>query len=234
MMNRDYVPTREAELVTFTNNFAEQLTAKFAQVGRTSQDATAFAALNAAWVASYATASNPPTRTKPSVQAKNTARRACVAKLRELAGLIQKFSGTTNELRADFLLPIPAQRSPIAIPTAIPNIEVRNRYGNTVVIRLSEPTGRRVMPKGVQGARVYTYVGPTAPTDPNAYFLEGQTTRNEVELQFDTALTPGTTVWITAAYYNPRGQLGPGATPISTVLAGGALNVSQGNLRIAA
>jgi hypothetical protein len=233
MMNRDYVPRRDSELVPFTNNFATQLTEKFAQVGRSAGDASAFAALNTAWVAAYTAATAPETRTKGTVAGKDIARRACVAKLRELAGLIQKFSGTNDVLRADFGLPVPKQRSPISVPTSAPTPTVVKRYGTTIVIRLGESTGRFTMPPGVQGARVYTFVGENPPTNADQMRDEGQTTRTDVEISFPGA-TIGAKVWICAAYYNPRGQLGPGSALISTNIAGGTMDVSQGNLRIAA
>jgi hypothetical protein len=224
-MYTDFVPNRESQLVSFTNNFGEQLTSKFAQVGRLSTDATAFAALNTAWVNAYAVAVEPATRTKSAVAAKNAAKRACVAKLRELAGLIQKFSGTTDALRADFGLPVPKQRSPIPVPTAIPNVEVTRRYGNTVIARLSDASGKFAKPKGVQGARVFTFVGPTPPTNPDQWRNEGQATRTEVELVFE-GTSAGDVVWICAAWYNPRGQLGPGSAPISTNIAGGSMSLA--------
>jgi hypothetical protein len=224
-MPSNFVPTRESLLVTFTNNFSEQLTAKFAQVGRLATDATAFAALNTVWANAYSVAIEPVTRTKSTVAAKNAAKRACVAKLRELSALIQKFSGTTDALRADFGLNPPKQRSPIGIPTEIPKILVFERVGEKVYIRLLDASDRRTMPVGVQGARVFTYVGPTPPASVDDWRNEGQTTRSEVELEFNN-VPAGSTVWVTAAYYNPRGQLGTACNPISTVIAGGALQIA--------
>lgn len=232
-MPRDYVPTREADLKVFTTNFAEQLTAKFAEVGMRSQDAAVFAALNSAWVDAYTTWTTPQTSTKPALEAKNAAKQACIAKMRELAAQIQRFSGTTNALRADFRLVIPKPRSRLPVPTAIPNITVWKRWGNTVVIRLTEPGGRRVFPKGVQGACIYTFVGTHPPTSADQLKDEGQTTRTEVEIAFP-GVPAGETVWICAAYYNPRGKLGPGSPMIGTHIAGGGMDVAQGKLRIAA
>jgi len=219
----DYLPDREADLVPYTNNFGTKLTAAPTTVGCTAAQATAFAALNTAWVTAYAVASAPATRTKDTIQTKNTAKKACVANLRQLAGIIQKYPGTTDTLRAQFGLTIPKERSPIPVPTNIPVLEVTKRYGTTVIIRLHDGTAERSKPAGVQGARVYTFVGATPPADVSAWYEQGQTTRTDVEIQFPFATAPGTTVWFAAAWYNPRGQLGPGCAPVSTVLAGGAM-----------
>jgi hypothetical protein len=225
-MGRNYIPTRDSLLVPFTTNFAEQLTAKFAQVGRTSADATAFAALNTAWVNAYATAIEPSTRTRSAIQLKDAAKRACVSKLRELGALIQKFSGTTDALRVDFGLLIPDPRTPIPAPSVPPVLEVIDRLGTDVTIRLHDGTARRSRPKGVQGARVYSFVGATPPTEPSEWFEEGQTTRADVLLNFSNTLPAGTKVWLLAAWYNPRGQIGPACSPVSTVLAGGAYSLA--------
>jgi hypothetical protein len=222
----EYIPSRESELVPYTNNFATQLTAAPTAVGCTVLQATTFSALNTTWTTSYATANAPATRTHDAILAKNAAKQACIANLRMLAGIIQKYPGTTDVLRAQFGLTVPKARSPIPVPTEIPVVEVTKRYGTTVIIRLHDGTARKSKPAGVQGARVYTFVGANPPVEVTDWFEEGQTTRTDVELNFDPATPAGSTVWITAAWYNPRGQLGPGAQPISTVIAGGAMELA--------
>lgn len=225
-MSTNFVPSREAELVAFTNNFAAKLTTSATLVGCTSAQAMAFITLNGDWVNSYAVANAPSTRTRDTIQTKNNAKKLCVANLRQLAGIIQKFPGTSNTLRAQFGLTIPAPRTPIPVPTVIPTIDILKRYGTTVIIRLHDGTSTKTFPAGVQGARVYTFTGAAAPTDPDAWKLEGQTTRGDVEVQFPLGTAPGTTVWFTAAFYNPRGQLGPGCAAVSTVLAGGSMSLA--------
>jgi hypothetical protein len=51
----------------------------------------------------------------------------------------------------------------------------------------------------------------------------GNTTKTSVEVEFDASLTPGTVVWFTAFWYNPRGESGPGCAPVSGIIAGGAM-----------
>ena len=41
------------------------------------------------------------------------------------------------------------------------------------------------------------------------------------------ATTPaGAQVWFSACWYNPRGETGPGCSPISTNIAGGAMELA--------
>jgi hypothetical protein len=93
-----------------------------------------------------------------------------------------------------------------------------------VRIRLSDATGvRRGKPAGVQGARLYTHVGPAAPVEIRDWNFEGQTTRVTADVEFPLTTPPGTVVWITAQWYNPRGETGPGCPPVSTTIVGGAM-----------
>jgi hypothetical protein len=225
-MRSDFFPRRDADLAIFTTNFSEQLASKATQVGLLASDATLFAGLNSAWISALNIAKEPVTRTKPTIATKDEARAAVVAKLREYAARIQKFGGTTDTLRADFGLPIPKQRTPIPVPQEIPQIEIKRRVGTSIVLRLSEATGRRTKPAGVQSARIFTYVGPMVPTDPDLWKTEGVSSKTEIEIDFPSTLAPGTTVWITAAWSNPRGQLGIAAAPISTTIAGGGISMA--------
>lgn len=225
-MRSDFVPGTESLLVGFTTNFFNVLTLRATQVGLTAADATALGLLNSAWVESYATATEPSTRTKPAIEAKDACKAACVEKIREFAAHIQSYSGTTDELRAEFGLLIPKPRKPVPVPTIIPVVEVAKRWGTTIVYRIHDGSGRARKPAGVQGVRCYTFAGPTPPEDVSGWSAEGQSTRMEVEIEYDSALPPGTKVWFTAAYYNPRGQVGPGCLPYSAILAGGAMSVA--------
>ncbi len=225
-MSTDFVPQRESELVTYTNNFGSKLSTLFASVGCTSAQSTNFATLNSNWTSSYAIATAPATRTRDTIITKNNNKKLCVANLRALAKIMQGYPGTTDALRAQFGITIPKPLAPIPAPTEIPLIEIRKRYGTTVFIRLQNEEGKNKKPPGVVGARVYSHVGTTFPPDPADWFLEGQATRHDVEVQFNAELPAGTTVWFTAAWYSQRGQLGPGCSPVSTVLAGGALQLA--------
>jgi len=102
---------------------------------------------------------------------------------------------------------------------------VLHRMGTTVTIRLHDGSGdRKGKPVNVQGARIYTHVGATPPADISDWKFEGTTTRAiEVPIEFPTDTAPGAVVWFTAGWFNPRGEMGPGCTPVSTNIAGGAM-----------
>lgn len=49
------------------------------------------------------------------------------------------------------------------------------------------------------------------------------TTRTDTSVEFDTLIAPGTKVWLTAFWRNPKDERGPVATPVSTQINYGGL-----------
>jgi hypothetical protein len=43
-----------------------------------------------------------------------------------------------------------------------------------------------------------------------------------ISVVFPASVAPGSKVWLTAFFFNPRALSGPAATPVSTYLPGGA------------
>jgi hypothetical protein len=210
---------READLITWSNNFQTRIAATPTVFGLTAAQATAFTTLNAAWVAAFTATASDATRTPSAIITKNAAKASMIASARQLAAIIQKFPGTTNTMRSDLGLNVPAQRTPIPIPDKSPTILVKKVEQNRVTLQLREPgSTSRGKPAGVAGMSVFSYVGTVPPADVVAWTFEGNTTRTEVLLEFPTSAEPFSQVWITAFYYNPRGMSGVATPPITTNL----------------
>ena len=69
---------------------------------------------------------------------------------------------------------------------------------------------------------MFSFVGEEAPTTGAGWNFEGNTTRTMVNVAFPATITPGSKVWFTAFWFNPRALSGPAATPVGTNLPGGA------------
>ena len=97
-MPADYLPTREADLVNFADNFNTVIAVSPTTFGLTAGMATSFSTLNSSWSTAYAAAVNPPTRTVVTIADKNTAKDALVngpGGIRQLAALVQAHPGIT-------------------------------------------------------------------------------------------------------------------------------------------
>jgi hypothetical protein len=113
--------------------------------------------------------------------------------------------------------------TPIPVPATAPVLKVRKRSGTMIQVQLSEDGSlRRGRPRGVDGARVYSFIGTAPPTDNDAWVLEGQSTRTLVDLTFAADTAPGTSIFLTACWYNPRGEVSQACQPIQTFIAGGS------------
>ena len=182
----------------------------------------------------------PPGEVQPASR-RTTAKKDLVAYTRLIVRSIQGTLTVTDQQRHDLGITVrKTEGTPIPVPSEIPVVEVIARFGNVVKVALHDGTGvRRKRPALVQGAGVYTFVGAAAPTDPTLFVFQGMMTKSVVDIAFADELPAGTKIWITAFYYNAKGQQGFGAVPVSTVLAGGGVltpntNAESARMKMAA
>ena len=69
------------------------------------------------------------------------------------------------------------------------------------------------------GTAILSFVGenPPAADDPG-WKLEGQTGRTSILIAFPTSVAGGTKCWVTAMWYNRRGEYSPACPPLQTYL----------------
>jgi len=221
----DYLPTRESDLVVWGNNFDAKINADPTGFGLTIAQAADFTTANTAWVAAFNAVNDNATRTPAAIQTKNTAKAAMVALARQLAQIIQKNPATTNTQRSELGLTVPdIEPTPVPIPSTSPIFEIISVLGQSLQFKLRDPAEpeRRGKPDGVAGASIFAFIGETAPANMAEWQSMGNFTRTNGTLTFLSALvSPGSKVWLTASWFNPRGQQGPLSSPQSVYLAGG-------------
>jgi hypothetical protein len=227
-MATKFPPDREADLISSASNFDAKITASATTYGLTSAQATAFHTTLQNFITARGVAQDPLTRSPANIVAKNSAKVLLVSSYRQLAGIVQRFPGTTNFMRADLGLPLRnGEPTPIPPPSAAPLIEVKSVSGRTAKIRLIDtfnPT-RRGKPAGVSGAAVFSFVGASAPAELADWKFEGNTGRTTFNVLFPASVVAGATVWITAFWFNPRKQAGPVADAQSANLPGGSVSL---------
>jgi len=112
--------------------------------------------------------------------------------------------------------------TPIPAPSQKPFIKTVGTDGRNGTFELRQNSTRRGKPKNVAGAMVFTYTGPNAPQDINAWKFATATTKTTIELPFPPSAT-GDTVWVTAFWQNAKDESGPAANPVSVNLPAGGM-----------
>lgn len=222
-----FVPSKDSLLLAWSNTLNLALIASAASLGMTSVQATAYSTAHLAFATALATAVNPATRTKGTVNAKDVAKKALVDLARAYGKMIQANPAIAEQKKIDVGIPPRAAPTPIPAPTATPVIEIVSVVGNTVRIKLTDNLlAKRGKPAGCAGASVFSLVSPTRPTSPAGFRFEGNTSKNLFDIMFDDTLTPGTQVWICAFWFNQKCESGPSCAPLGTFLQGGIFNMA--------
>src|SRR5256885_14182776 len=135
----NFLPTREPELVTWIGTFKGLIIANPTTYGLVAGQATTYGTLATSYINAYNVANADATRSPSNIIGKDNAKRLVIANTRLLAGIIQKFPGTTDQMRSDLGLTVPSARTPIPPPAISPDIDILSVSGNTVKIRIHDP-----------------------------------------------------------------------------------------------
>ncbi len=219
---RSFLPQDDAGLLAWSLNFSNRIATTPANYGLSAAQATLFAQLQEAYSEAYTTARDPITRTPPNIVAKNDAADALRENARLLAKVVEGTASVTDSMKSALGLTIRKSPSPVPAPTTAPIIDISAVMGRTVKVRMhGEDASRRGRPRDVQGANVFSFVGPTPDDDMGKWKFEGNTTKMMMDIEFAANLAPGSKVWITAFWYNTKAQPGPASAPVGTYIGGG-------------
>jgi len=218
-----YLPTREAELLSWAQDFSGFINAFPANYGLTAEEADAYTVLVTAYAAAYGVATNAATRTRPTIATKNTTKKNLIVATRPLVAKVQIFPGTTDSMRRDLRITVrDTEPTPVPIPETSPRLEVAAVTGRTIKINLRPAEGEgRAKPVGVKGATVYYAVGEDYPQDISAWTFKGNTSLTTLDMTIPESVPGGSKVWLTAAWFNSKSQAGPATPPVETRIAGG-------------
>ena len=221
------IPTKDVLLVDWSSNTNSRLTSAPATYGTTAAIATQYDTLHDAFILAYnnmVAARASGTRSQSLTNLKNEAKRDLLNFARPLYKTIQANTAVAASAKIELGIVVPdVEPTPLPPPADAPGIDIVSAIGNTVRLRLHDaanPT-RKGKPLGVDGASVFSFVGAAAPSDPAAWKFEGNTTLTKFTVTFPGSVPPGSKVWFTAFWFNPRAQSGPAATPVGTNIPGG-------------
>lgn len=219
------VPTLDSKLVPYSTNFNARIVASPGTFGLVAAQVTAYTALHNPYIAAAAAVEPRGNRSEVLIAARDAAKALLIPYARELYGIIQASRNVTDASKLLLGITIRAQPTTVGAPDTAPALEVGNRYANTVTAHLHETLGgsSRARPAGVAGASLFSYVGTTPPVNVEGWRFEGNTSRTTIDVVFPDDLAPGTTVYLTAFWFNRRGQSGPACSPVAAIIAGGGV-----------
>jgi hypothetical protein len=233
MTARSFFPSKDAQLVEWGLRFGQLISLSPAIYGLLSTQTAAFTVLATNFDLTWRAVDDKSTRSKSKVLAKNTARELMKADARRLASIIYGQPNLSPQQISELGLTVKKTRpTPRPAPGTAPTIDVVEVSGWTMTIALKNGQSvRRGKPVDVQGASLFTYVGPTAPINVTDWTFATLVSKTTTKLVFDSSLPPGTTVWVTAFWFSPALESGPAAKPVSAQIQFGG--ISKGSVRMA-
>ncbi|HEX3358500.1 MAG TPA: hypothetical protein VHS31_16115 [Tepidisphaeraceae bacterium] len=222
------ITTKDADLVSFGQNFSARITASPATFNLTAAEATQYSTLLAGFVSAYQANKNAfdsGTRSKSLAAAKDTAKANFLTFARDLYGTVQSDSTVSDANKALLGIVNRAAPSPRPAPADSPKLTILSVTGSVVKCQVADrafPDTKR-KPATADGVTILSFAGTTPPPagDP-MWKLEGQTGKNIFSVQFTSSVEAGTPCWITCMWYSKRGDYSPACDPVQAYLAIGA------------
>jgi hypothetical protein len=221
----DYLPSTDSGLCGWALNFSTLITANPSTYGLMASDATAIAGVVNAFDAALTRATEPATKTKATVGAKDSAKAAMVAVLRHYAQSIKLNDGVTNEEKIALGLTIDdTHPTPLPAPSTQPMCSIVAATPLQHALRFADagtPT-RRAKPEGVIALELHYFIGEPAPVSPDA---SGGTTKFyglATKQPFAVTHNPvdvGKTATYYARWITRTGLVGPWGTPVAMTIA---------------
>jgi hypothetical protein len=220
-MGTSYLPTRDADLDTWLNNFQTLIGAAPASYGLVASDATAITAAYTSWHTAYLAAVNPTTRTHGTVSTKNTQKANVSSVVRGYAATIRANRAVSDALKIGLGLHIrDTQPTPVPPPATVPVLAILNmRQGLQEVRATDESTpSSRARPAGSAGMLLFRAVAEEAVTDPEQARFLAFTGKTDFACEYGPA-DNGKTATYFARWTNAKGEMGPWSQPMPVSIA---------------
>ncbi|MEM7807912.1 MAG: hypothetical protein AAF561_07370 [Planctomycetota bacterium] len=223
----DYLPNRIADLIEWCVSFVANIAPEPSDYGVDPTAFTAYQGILTDTQTLVGMASNPHTRTGPVVEEQQEKLRELRTATRALVRQIQARPETTDFQRRTLGITVPDRtRTERPAPTEEPVVTISECQRHMVAIKIRREDGRAGKPAGINGMNVYYAVSPTVPTHIGGWTHAGQATRMNHTIAMPLDVPAGATIWVTANYYNGRGEVGPLAAAATTNLPGGQVRLA--------
>lgn len=207
-----YIPTTDAGLDAWLNNFSTLITASPSAYGLLSSDAATIAAAVASWHAEYLLVSSPTTKTASTVSAKNTAKVTTLGIIRPYSQNIANNPGVSSSNKIALgLNPKTSTPSPITPPASNPILTVQSAANLSMILRYRDSAASvsvKSKPYGVKGCQIFGVASAIPITDPTKLPLLLVATKSPVTVTFPSG-SAGMQVYMAARWAIQTGGVSP-------------------------
>jgi len=168
-MATNYIPAPDAAFAAWLSNFASLIQADPTDYGLVAGDATIITAQDTAFQAAYTLATDPSTRTSPTVAAKDAARATAEATVRPYAVQISLNSGVSDMLKVGVGVTVKKTvPTPVPPPTTVPALSLlaATPGAHQLAYRDTSTPTSKAKPPGAIGIELWRNIGTVAATDP--------------------------------------------------------------------
>jgi uncharacterized protein YnzC (UPF0291/DUF896 family) len=221
MKSNDFIPTIESQFYTWQGTLLNYMSAHAGLWGITEADWARLSALQSDYLAKYAIAENPATRTSAAILAKNKARNAYIKEIRLLVKSHITYNlVVTDEDRKDMGLPIhKTTRTPAQVALTYPEFHIDSGTIRRLIIHFYDQGQKKTKakPPGQHGAEIRWAISDVPVIDVSELLHSSFDTHTPFTLEFQ-GHECGKTVYFCLCWENTRGQKGPWSKIISAVI----------------
>lgn len=218
-----YIPPKDADLATWSLNFATLIVASPGTYGLTSGDASAINSIDTAFQAAYTIATSNSTRTPATVSAKDSAKVNLLATIRPYAQTIANNAGvSTGNKIALGINPRTSTPTPITVPTTHPVLSIVSAPPLQHIIRYRDETASpsvKSKPYGVIAVQLFATPSATAITDPAELAFIGVFTKSPALVSYASG-DKGKQSYMAARWSTRTGLVGPWSPIVNFTVAG--------------
>jgi hypothetical protein len=211
MANQDYLPGADRDLLTWVTNFLKYLATMFLRINFPEDVYHQLSAHRNDFAAKLEIADDPSTRTKPTVQAKNTSRKTLVAAIRQAVKEYLTNNHLVTDADRDGLgLPVhKTTRTPAPVAVTYPGFDVDSSTIRRLTVHFYDQGNRaKAKPAGQHGVEIRWTISDTPVVNVDDLIHSSFDTRTPFTLEF-TGDQRGKTVYFCLCWENTRGEKGP-------------------------
>ncbi len=221
-MAKDYIPTKDGDLVTYAEQFKFALSEQEVTLGfaldYNEHLADEIAAFSNALITSTAAQNNARVKR----QIKDAAKTALINALRNEARLLQANPAMTDAIRAEMGITIPDKTpTKVPVPATRPILEIGTAQRLKHIVKFTDENtpNSKAKPNNVFGMKVFRFIGNADPATLGDYSLLDTATATPYESNFAEA-DAGKKAFYIGCWVNRAGEAGPQSQVVSATIVG--------------